>query len=362
MADEAEKDGGELAKSWLKQHRKPLLAGAMTIALLGGLGAWALHSFLNKPVQPATPAVPTVGIVDVQRAMQVHPVYGELAKVREEAKALAADIEMDKAYLEQLAIRPPAVQPEPFDKMAEKQALHKNVMLGAHYQAQRQAAAKEWEERNRPEYDRVHDKVDGAYLNAILNIRLKLDNREVMRLSDEDVADLQAQLEKLQQERGADQKRLWEEYQSALSAYLDAFDEQNKGKLLQAQAETVQREQAAEAARQTAAQQRNIEAMKENLAGQERAQKLLAKRTALIEKETEARTMEAHILNDVASKAAKLAILHHLTLIVANPVQPLASLDFGSSVDFAPSAQPQLVPTIGIDVMDLTDELLREME
>jgi lipopolysaccharide export LptBFGC system permease protein LptF len=343
---------------WLQQHRKVLLTGSLAAIGLFCLGAWLLKTFLPQP-QAASTTEPQIGVIDVQKAMQVHDAYDELEKLREDARVLSADIALDKA--QPLELTAPDTSSPAFQEMAQKQASHAGLKDGAAYKAKRQAAAKSWQDDNQAEYERIHDEVDGGYLNEILNIRLKLDNRDSMRLSDEAAEALENQLADLQQERGQKQRELMQRYQAALGKYLSDFDAKNRPALEQDIKAAKQHGESVALAKQSDAQARDAAAMQMSLAGKGREQRLQAKRAALQEKTEEIRTMEEHMMNDIAGKAAKLAIIHHLTLIVASRTAG-SNPSFVSSIKDNGSDNSYVMQTVGADTIDLTDELLEEMK
>ena len=65
------------------------------------------------------------------------------------------------------------------------------------------------------------------------------------------------------------------------------------------------------------------------------------------------------IRNDLAGKAAKIAILHHFTMVLANPAEDLA---FKLPMDLPASMKPErFMPVVGSDTEDVTDELVSEV-
>ena len=62
----------------------------------------------------------------------------------------------------------------------------------------------------------------------------------------------------------------------------------------------------------------------------------------------------------MAGLAAKLAIMHGLTLILSSPADSLRGIEY-EQMQFG-AWQPDLLPVLNVDAMDLTDEMLREMK
>ena len=226
---------------------------------------------------------------------------------------------------------------------------------------QLRTAEKAKRDETQADYMAARRNLDDAYLNAIFNVRLKLDNADSMRLTADAVRDLENQLVSLQKERGQKQYELQQRYEGAIQAYVDAVSRELGGSVQAEQAKKTQQLRAEEMRKQTEAQSRNAEAMEKAMSEQgQRGQRILEKKAALQSKDREIQAMEEHILKDIAGKASKLAIVHHLTLILANPSVNLQALDTGM-LHVGP--WPEKYKTvISVDTMDLTQELLDELK
>ena len=76
--------------------------------------------------------------------------------------------------------------------------------------------------------------------------------------------------------------------------------------------------------------------------------------------EQEIQSLETHIYNDIAGRAAKVAILHHFTLILASPAE---TLDYTIARAVETGAPPvRFAPVVGSGTEDVTDELLDEIK
>ena len=94
----------------------------------------------------------------------------------------------------------------------------------------------------------------------------------------------------------------------------------------------------------------------------QRQQQAQADQQALAANEQAITALESRILNDIAGKAAKVAILHHFTLITCDPARSLSSL---LPAAFRPAAAPdrpeKYVKTISVSAEDVTDEVKAEL-
>ena len=130
-------------------------------------------------------------------------------------------------------------------------------------------------------------------------------------------------------------------------------DKYNADKEAQTRAENLRRE--------TEAQQRNAAAMEQASAVPMANSIRIAKQKAVLAaKKQEIRVLEKHILKDIAGLASKLAIMNKLTLIVSSTevnIQGENYQEFGLG-----KWQPVRTPVIGINTIDLTEALMKELE
>ena len=225
----------------------------------------------------------------------------------------------------------------------------------AEIERKQKKAAQEREQATRPDYEASRDAINAEYWNEILNLKLKLDNQKAMRLTDETVAQLKERLADLEAERGARQIALYRSWQAEIKSYAQSAVADDLADSRQTlDAIRAQRDAEAQNAQATA-EARNLDAiqakMQDSIARQQQAQ---ARQADLIAKETEITTLEGKILNDIASRAAKIAILHHYTLIVSDPARSLAGL---LPASFRPQDAEKYVKTVTVHADDVTDEV-----
>ena len=110
----------------------------------------------------------------------------------------------------------------------------------------------------------------------------------------------------------------------------------------------------------TDADKRNAEALQKQQELALQVQERLAKRQMLVEKKADLAALQAHIFNDVAGKAAKVAIMHHFTLVLVHHPQTLAS--FMPEAANADPLLPKNSIAIGITTQDVTGEIVQEMK
>ena len=348
-----------------RKRRRNIAVGAIAAIALLAAGAGIFHSLVRPPGESQQEKLAAdAGLIDWQKVIEAHPDYERLAKLREECKVL----EMETSEVGDIfTVKPPEQDPKPLeDSVWAKNALdivgqraeieRKSKRVAAEYRAQTEAA---YQEQSRA--------IDEEYLNDILNINIKLDNQEAMHNpldSDQQLAEERAiwlqQREQLQQERGQRQHELRLAYeqqvaqhvQQVLGPELAAW----RANLPQQQA----RQRAAATAAQTEADKRNAAAMQKQVEIAQQVQQRLAKRQELLAKQAQLQALETHIMNDVAGRAAKVAILHHFTLILVDHPHVLTS--FLPDAEQVNPLQRTYSRAIGVTTVDVTDELVQEVQ
>lgn len=338
--------------------RKPIFVGLLSLALIGGVAGGWLWLHPGDKVAPA-PVVETpsdaAGVVRLGEVVRKHPQYGTLLRLRGEYAQLSETLARGERQL--LKMTAPDAIKKPFDDAVEQKK--KQVLIKEHgeFMEKLAEAEKAKREETRALYEAARNEINAAYFNEIFNTQLKLDNADIMRLSDETVADLKRHLENLQRERGRHQYELHQKYEAEIRAYKEALAAEHGVALADLEQATDQRLRAEEMRKRSEAQARNLDALQKNmLDAVELRMRLADTRNALQAKEREITALEDSLTVDLAGKAAKLAVLHHLSIVYASPVT--AGLPI-AGVGTDPVAGLRV---IGGTAVDLTEELMREIE
>ena len=346
-----------------RSHRtRYIVIGIAVCLIVLCCGALLMRGILNRNTPQATKTVEsTTGVVRLQELVQAHPEYEKLQKLMAGREELKQNLKQSLDV--PLAVQPPNVDAKPFDDSAwQKNA---QDVIGRRFELERaqKKAAADYKAATEADYKAQSNAINEEYLNAILNIKLKLDNREAMRLTDDVIAKLNADLDELEAERGGRQIALYREWQQEIEAYA-AQSVAKKFAASHDDMERLKQQREAEAAKaQSEAQQRDIAAITERMnASAARQQQAIATQTMLHENEQQILALESKILNDIASKAAKVAILHHFTLIVCDPARSLTSLlPDGLRPAPGPDVPEKYVKTVSVGATDVTDEVKDEL-
>ena len=353
-------------KGLWQEHRRQVLAGAAVLVLLltAGTGL-VLKSVLdrNEPQENVKP-VSEIAFADARKVWPAHPDYERLQQLRAQALSLEMELE-DLQELPLLTVQPPETDSQPFkDSVWQKNA---QTVIGGRVQLdrERKAIEQDYRESTRAAYEAQRAALDDEYLNAILNINLKLDNQQQMHHPwtkqeelDEERAAWEQEALQLKQERGERQYQLKLAWDKQVQDYVDSvmapklaeWDKKSKEALEQQKAEAV----AAEAA----AQARNAELMSRQMALSLQVQQHLEKQRQLMQVKQEMAALENHIANDIEGKGAKVAILHHYTMILSVPMPKLQGIFPGAlGRDFSESFYGEVTGNLD----DVTEELAAEV-
>ncbi|WP_432645998.1 hypothetical protein [Mitsuokella sp.] len=352
---------------WQKKRKEIILGSVIAIGLVF-LGAWGLRALMpgHQDTQN-TAAAASIGLVDMQKALEAHPDYDKLVALQKEYKSLELSLK-DTEKLPEMPVQPPQVDSKPFDDSVwQKNA---QAVIGGRTELEREAkdVEKAYREAHQAEYDSRRKAVDEDYENAIFNLNLKIDNQKVMHHPwakqadlDAEKADWENQRELLQQERGMRQQELAKEWEKEVNAYVQSVMGPKVAKWQEQAKTTVSQQKSAAVKKQSEVQQRDTQAMQVQTQ-MDAAQKLQQRaqiKQQMAAKAEEIQALDTHIRNDIAGKAAKIAILHHFTLILANPAEDLV---YKLPLAVPDSMKPErFMPVVGSDTEDVTDELVEEM-
>ena len=346
---------GRVSAGWGKRAWV-LLGAALFFVGAGVLLVWDRPAPAPMPVSRP----PGVGIVDVQAALQAHPAYDALAAQRKERQRLRDDIVMERRML--VALTAPRLSSSLFQDAVRQKQRQRDVEAQRALRERLAAAEKARRDELKPAIEAARDEINGQYFNEIFNIQLKLDNRDSMRLSKEAVRLLTDRLHALQRERGQKQVALLQRFEAEIEAYRERLAAQWGLDLAGEAAVSRDRLSAEELRRKVEIEARNSEALRQSMMEfADHRSRLAEKEAALAAKEQEISAMEEYMMKDVASKAAKLALLHHLDIIFARPAKNLAALPAGLMFHVGPWP-PSEASVVGGDALDLTEALAAELK
>jgi len=285
----------------------------------------------NKTAQQDTAAPAGIGVIDLNKAVEVHPKYQQLLTLKKELNTIVAQAEVEqqqaaaKAKPQAGGLLPPdgaalntALEQEFKEKMAAKQAELQQTLA---------AKAGDLHSKLETELKEYSSEVDQEYQPQIFNLQLKL---KTVQLSQEELTALQAEVQKLQQMRSEKlaikEKELSERMNASLAPEQAAAEQQLAAYAKELQAELAQKAAAA-SAEIAARNQASLDSLAPDpgaVTGQ------LAQQAGM--KRQEIQVLEEFILQDVRDKAAKIAAERQLDSVIANVQVNVSAMDITEAV------------------------------
>ena len=351
----AEQENSEQASTLLGKHKRQVLAGAAVVLVsLGALWAYLMWG----AVKPETVvAEPIIGVLDMQQLIKAHPDYGRLQEIQRDIDHLENALVLEDIKLAQTA---PTPEKELFQEAADQKSRLDSLARHDQLVHQLNALAEEKRQELRPKFEAERQEAEQKYLNEMLNLRIKIDSADVLGLTPEQVQEMQVRIESLQQQRGQVVAQLSQEQEERFRQLMAQEAAGPMAELQRLEAQTKQELQQAELDKELEVQNRNAQAMEQAVSPVESKINTAKKRALLEGRKIQLRQIQDKIRNDIAGRAAKLAIMHKLTLILASPADNLRGIDYENLG--AGKWEPTLSPVIGINTLDLTEEMLQEMK
>lgn len=320
----------------MPERKKKIILGGVVCLVLALLTVIYIREHAAKQPNLAPSSQSSIGVINLKQAMKEHPRYADLEKLRQERALLAASAAVKDAF--GFAGTVPTAEDKSFTDAANQKAiLEKNKMtleyqqklqdreqiVRAGYEAQKQAEKKS---------------VSESYLNAIFNYNLKIDTAASLQLTAQQQDELKVAVEKLKEERGNRLRAIDMQYEKKVDAQIEPIRQQYAKELQEKSGKAYEEASAALAAKHTEAQMRNASSMQDGIENMTSNFAAVAKKKQdLKAKDQEVTALEESIIADIASKAAKFAILHHLEYVFADPF-------------------------VNINAMDITDEVIEELK
>ena len=351
----AEQENSQQAAHKISKSKSMLAGAAVMLALACGLFFYLWQAGQQEAVPEG--AKQAVGVLDLQQVAKAHPDYERLVSLRQETGSLEASLS-----LAQMKAELPAAKPDEtlFQEAAEQK--HRLEAIKRHSQLVEElnALAERKRQELKPVLEAERNQVSQPYLNEVLNLRLKIDSADVLGITQEQVQEMLDRIDALQKERSAALDRLNDEQEARFRALMEQEAAGPLAELKQLEAEERRLAQQQEFEKGLAAQERNAAEMQQALSPVQEKISNAKKQTLLEAKKIQLQQLQEKIYSDIAGLAAKLAIMHGLTLILSSPADSLQGIEY-EKMQFG-AWQPDLLPVLNVDAMDLTDEMLREMK
>lgn len=304
---------------------------------------WKTKEDTNNPVTPQ----PLVGVIDMNKAIKAHPKYQQLVALQQQYNSIAAKAEAEA--------RTPTVNPsQDYSTVIDAPAGY-NAGIGAaleqEYNAKIADKKAQLDAALAAKADKAHqnlsaelksysDELDKTYQPQIFSIQLKI---KTVQLTKEEMAALQTELDKLQNERAA--KLAAKEHElAARMEQIMAPEKASAEQQLEAYAKQLHQELSAKGdaknAEIAARNQQPVPAAPQQsvASGQSGAEQQLAMKKQEIDALTQL------IIDDIRDKAAKVAVGQGLDTVLTNIKVNVSAVDITNAVigEFSTVQRPGL--------------------
>ena len=347
--------GGRVPELW-KTRRREILAGLICLLLI----ALCICFFMRD--KNKAPGKSDIAVMRIDEVLAAHPSYAHLQELRAEERTLALRL---RNAVPAPKIDPPQADAAPFDDSVWQKNAQAVIGARVELQRERKRLAEAYAKETEPDYKARSKAIDDEYLNAILNLNLKIDNQRAMhgpRVSEEELAAERAgwerRLEALKAERGARQMALYDTWRAEIRARVAARIEPQQAMWTKRAQETVDAQRAEAERLRSEAEERNAAEMKRALDARDERSAIAERTIRLAKLRSEADALEERIMRDVRSRAAKLALTHAFSLVLASPEEQ-APVRLGGDDAFSVR---RYAPIISRSATDVTGEMVREMQ
>ena len=346
-------------------------ATAIVLLLIGG--GVCFYKTSEPPAEPVETKIEKpkdeargVGVIDIEKIQAAHPDGEYLNELRATELRLRLELNEAMRVVELPKPAPPPTNEKVFDEAAWQKNAQIVISQLAELENRRKAAAEEYRKKSEPRYLEERDKVSADFLNENLNIKLKLQNADNLRLPQEKVNELLKRLDEVEFERNNAQRELLEKWKAEIEKYANdsvAADEAR----LKAQYEKLREEVEAQSRqKESDVTERNKKLMEDALREMEdrqvRRRELL---TELTEVGRERAELEKKILDSIVDKATMLAAVYRLEMIFVkrspDNSDKILSRRIEWKFELKPPERVGAVIFPGKEARDLTDDLIKEM-
>lgn len=299
-----------------------ILAAILSVTV--GVG---LYQNFQEPPEPAPAVEPKkvsepkpiqgYGVIDLEQIKAAHADGEELSELEAREKRLRLELDAllipyEKPKLDE----PPKIDEKPFDDAAREKNMQNLISQLAELKAKRKQLTEKYRRESRAEYTRRRDEVRSVYLNRALNITLKLQNADNLRLTEEQIKNLQIELDELVAERNKKQAEMLEQWTAEINERVEKEIAPEELRIKREAEENLKRlqDEAEQKIRDTQERNKNLmeTATREIEARQNRRKEILAEIDEVTKNRVE---LENKILDSIVEEVTKLGKLHRLEMI-----------------------------------------------
>ena len=350
------------------QKKYRIAAAILATAIVGG-GLYV--NFSKEPPKPAEEkrieqpkSVQGFGVIDWDQIIEKHP-DGELLKElfgREKKLQLELDALLTP-YQKPKDSEPPKIDEKPFEDSAREKNAQSFISKMAELRAKKNQLTEKYRRESRAEYLRRRDAVTSIYFNRALNITLKLQNADNLRLTAEEIEKLQNELDEIVAERNQKQGEMLAQWTAEINEKVAKEISPEETRIRQAAQENLQKLQEETAQKILETQERNKNLMetaaKEIEVRQKRRKEILDELTEVTKARVE---LENKILDSIVDEAGKLGAMLRLEAVFIKNNSAAENFFDEDDFDFTLKKSPGAIIYPGKDTRNLTNDIIKAME
>ena len=317
----------------------------------------------NVEAENKTEPVRGVGLIDFEQIKAIHPDGALLDELSERKIALKA--ELDEVMVPVIPPTPPPIDEKPFDDSAREKTMQELMAQLSDLKAKEISLTEKYRKESEEKYLANRNAVRNIFENEALNISLKLQNADNLRLSKEECEKLQARLDEITVERNkkqAEMREAWiNEITEKVNAEITAEADRIKSEYEKLYRESV--EESARRVRQVEERNKALMAAAQEIEYRQNRRKELVDELAETSKQID--EVENKIYDSISSEAGKLAAMLKLQMIFAiddsvfnNDFTFQPPQSYGKN--FRPTSKTVVYAAGGIT--DLTNDLIQSMK
>lgn len=346
-------------------HYRLTAAAIMTLIIGGGL-------ILYEPPKAAKVERPQnivqenpahgFGYVDFEQILLKHSDGEKLKELL--GKEIRLKLELNEMMRPVAPPQLPEIDTTPFEESARTRNMQNLMSQLADVRAKEKRIAEEYRQKTDEEYLQRRNKIRDYYMNEAFNITLKLENAQILHLTQEQIDELQQRLDEITIERNLKQKELLDERTAEITAYAHSQITEDLERIKRETDEFNQKygEEALQKIRDTQARNQELmkAAMQEIAFRQTRRRELLQE---LLKTSQERAALEDEIVDSIVYEAGKLGALYKLQMVFIKHETPYfeEKLSRNADINFRLTAKksPGAMIFEGTDTKDLTADLLK---
>ncbi|MDO4203835.1 MAG: hypothetical protein Q4D07_05040 [Selenomonadaceae bacterium] len=344
-----------------------LLVGGTVVALLACGCLW-LFTGVGKNQENKSPEVKVgseitgIGLLALDEAFDAHPKSGEYRRLKADYRKYSEQV----ARLTKSRFSPGAALPgeKPFEDAARQKHMQETIRKAIILEKRLKEEEAAYREKIMAENKAEISEIEADYENEIFNLKLKIENADVLHISEEGVRVLTERMNALKRERRDRVGIILRKYNAEIVAHLNEVRERERQELGLSAAESYEALKANEMKRRGEAINRNIDALQKQLeADIERMEKLPEAQKNLRTAERELNKLEEVMERDISSLAAKYAVIHKLQIVLVKSPRTAGIIDRISRQDMKklPAGCDIITDTVLANGFDITKEVVEEL-